>query len=60
MVTGNKKLACYLKRTVSEYEMDEDMTRLLRRLHIKKVHLKRRKDNTGLVAVKRMRDYLEV
>ena len=39
---GNKNVADYLKSVISDFERDNDTTRLLRRLHIKEVHLRRK------------------
>lgn len=39
---GSKAVADYLKSVIADFERDNDTIRLLRRLHIKEVHLRRR------------------
>ena len=39
---GNKAMADYLKSIIADFDRDNDTTRLLRRIHIKEVHLRRK------------------
>lgn len=60
MEIGSKRLADYLKNAISDFQQDNDTTRFVRRMHIKRVHLKRRNDKEGAAFLKRMRRFMEV
>lgn len=55
---GDKKLARYLKSVIYDFQADNDVTRALRRLHMKEVHLRRCHDVRGLNLVKKVRRFV--
>lgn len=55
MVLWSKELADYLQSVIADFQADNDTTRALRRLHMKEVHMLRRKNNKGVRMVKRIR-----
>lgn len=52
---AEKKLANYLKGVFSDLERDSDLTRALRRISIKEVHLRRNCDEEALKVLKKTR-----
>jgi predicted negative regulator of RcsB-dependent stress response len=57
---GNKELAEYLQKVIADYQKDKNTTRVLRRLHIKEVHLQRKSNGKGLKTLKQFKNFLEV
>lgn len=55
---GDEKLAKFLKAVVQDFQADNDTTRALRRLHMKKVHLRREGDLRHLRLVKGIRRFI--
>lgn len=55
MVLWSKELADYLHGVIADFQADNDTTRALRRLHMKEVHMHRRRNHEGVRMVRRIR-----
>lgn len=55
MLFADKELTDYMGRVLEDLRRDSDITKALRRLHIKEVHLRRTGDLRGLRFIRRAR-----
>lgn len=58
MDIGNRELAAYLKAVIADFHADNNLTKALRRMHIKEVHCFRNGNYLGLELTKMARRLL--